>query len=174
MKNMTLILALFVFAACNRDAVERDAPHDLTTTEAASTATNTGPVNATSTNALVPIGTTSDTAGTTANTVTTQTPTQGGAQTTTRAITEQPPKDAAPAPTQQIAAGQSTYNQSCASCHGANGRTAAGNVTLASKATQSKPDAQLAKTLRDNPAHKNLGLQQAQIDQVVAYVKALQ
>ncbi|MDQ3283810.1 MAG: cytochrome c [Acidobacteriota bacterium] len=168
---MTLLLALFIFAACNRDAVERNAPHDITTTEASTTPTDTSASTAASSDtgstALVPVGTN-------ANTVTTETPAQGGAQTTTRAITEQPPADAAPAPTQQIAAGQPLFKQHCATCHGADGRKTVGRVTLASKETQSRSESELAQAFQNNPAHKQLGLQQAQLSPVIAYVKALQ
>ncbi|HYO79083.1 MAG TPA: c-type cytochrome, partial [Thermoanaerobaculia bacterium] len=66
------------------------------------------------------------------------------------------------------------FRERCASCHGADGKKLAGDFTLASGATQARPDAELARAIRENPAHKQMKLESAQVDTVVAYVKALQ
>jgi mono/diheme cytochrome c family protein len=166
MRKLTLILALAVLMGCNRDRVatndhsganERVVPTDsMMTTAAAETST------------LVPLGGATDTS---AATVTTHTPNVG---TTTRTLTGEPPKDTAPAPTGDIAAGQGVYRAQCASCHGADGKTAVGSFTLASAATQARPDAELARAIHEAPSHKTLKIEHAQVSAVVAYVKALQ
>ena len=163
-----LILALPLLMACNRDRIAATETSDLSganegvvPTDSMMTAT------AETTSALVPVGGTD----TSATTVTTIMPNAG---TTTRAITGEPPKDTAPASTADIAQGQGVFRERCASCHGAAGKTPVGDFTLASAATQRRANAELARAIRENAAHRQLRLESAQVDAVVAYVKALQ
>ncbi|HEX8617418.1 MAG TPA: c-type cytochrome [Thermoanaerobaculia bacterium] len=171
MRKLTLILALAALMGCNRDRVatndhsganERVVPTDSMVTTAAAETSTLVPVGG------VPAGGTTETS---AATITSHTPDAG---TTTRTITGEPPKDTAPAPTGDIAAGQGVYRAQCASCHGADGKTATGLFTLASAATQQRADAELVRVIRDSPSHKALRLESAQLSAVVAYVKALQ
>lgn len=81
--------------------------------------------------------------------------------------------DAAPAPTGEIADGQAAYKARCATCHGADGKKNAANVILASSATQSKPDADLVRLIRDTGPHRGLTLSDAEAAAVVSYIKAL-
>lgn len=152
---LTAALILVALVACNRDRVETpegatndtvlaNPPNDATMTDTAATATA-----ATGTTATMP--------------TTTATPNTNTA----------PPADAAPAPAEQIAAGRDVYNAKCAGCHGADGKKVAGPVTLASAATQSKPDAELIRTIRDVGPHAGLTADEAQAAAVVAYLKAL-
>jgi len=169
MRNLTFALALLALAACNRDGVETrtsGANEQVIPTE--SMTTTPTPVTE-STSTLIPIGGTA-TGGTPPETITTHTP---NAQTTTRAVGN-PPADAAPAPTRDIAAGQPIFRSHCAGCHGADGRKPAGNVILASPATQGKSEDEIARRIREAQSHRNLSLQQTEISAVAAYVKALQ
>lgn len=84
-----------------------------------------------------------------------------------------PPTDAAPAPTGEIADGQAVYKARCASCHGADGKKNAANVILASAQTQSRPDADLIRIIRDMGPHRGLTLNDAEAAAVVSYIKAL-
>lgn len=167
MRKLTLILALVSLMACNRDrvaandtAAQSGANDNVVPTDSMTSGAETG-------TALVPVGGTD----TSATTVTSSTP---GGTTTTRAITNEPPPDTAPAPAERISQGQGVYRERCASCHGADGKKATGAVTLASAATQARPDAELARAIRENPAHKQLTVEQEQVSAVIAYVKALQ
>lgn len=161
MKNITLALALISLLACNRDEV---AANDTSEQSGANEAVvPTDAMTATTTAELVPIGGTTATSTATAAT---------GTETATS--TGVPPKDTAPAPTAEIAAGQNVYRAHCASCHGAAGRKAAGTFTLASRATQARPNEELARVIREAPSHKQLTLAPAEVEAVVAYVKALQ
>ncbi|HYC90333.1 MAG TPA: cytochrome c [Thermoanaerobaculia bacterium] len=84
-----------------------------------------------------------------------------------------PTSDAAPAPTSEIADGQAAYKARCATCHGADGKKNAANVILTSAATQSKPDADLIRTIRETGPHRGLTRSDAEAAAVVSYIKAL-
>ena len=141
-------MTLLALVACNRDRVEtpEGATNDtvMTNSDAATAAPAT------------------DTAAS-APPTTTATPNTNTAPTT----------DAAPAPTGEIADGQSVYKARCASCHGADGKKNAANVILASAQTQSKPDADLIRIIRDMGPHRGLTLSDAEAAAVVSYIKAL-
>lgn len=89
------------------------------------------------------------------------------------ATSTMPTSDAAPAPTGEIADGQAVYKARCATCHGADGKKNAANIILASAETQSKPDADLIRLIRDTGPHRGLTLNDAEAAAVVAYIKAL-
>jgi mono/diheme cytochrome c family protein len=151
MRKLGLILTLAVLLACNRDRIAANDTADQSGANERVVPTESMPAEqATSGTALVPI------AGATATS------------------TGEPPKDTAPAPTGDIVAGQKVFRERCASCHGADGKTAAGDFTLASGATQARADAELANAIRKAPSHKQLRLNDGEVNGVVAYVKALQ
>ena len=141
-------MTLLTLTACNRDRVEtpEGASNDTVMTNSDAASTDTG------TTAAAPPPTTT---------------------TATPDTTTMPTSDAAPAPTGEIADGQSVYKARCATCHGADGRKNAANVLLASKETQSKPDADLVKTIREMGPHRGLTLSDAEAAAVVSYIKAL-
>jgi mono/diheme cytochrome c family protein len=141
-------MTLLALAGCNRDRVEtpEGAANDTVMTN--SDATTAAPATETLS---------------TAPPTTTATPNTNTA----------PTSDAAPAPTAEIADGQAVYKARCASCHGADGKKNAANVILASTQTQSKPDADLIRTIRDMGPHRGLTLSDAQAAAVVSYIKAL-
>ena len=144
-------LTLLAAVACNRDAVE----------------TPQGAANET-----VQSTTNPDTAAPAAtDPLTTSAPAPTG--TATPNTNTAPPTDAAPAPTGEIADGQTIYRTKCATCHGADGKKNAANVILASAQTQSKPDADLIRTIRDTGPHRGLTLDEGQAAAVVSYIKAL-
>ena len=154
----TLLLAALILVSlvsCNRDSVET--PEGASNDTVMANPASDGTMTATST-LTTPV---SSTMGT--DTATTATPNTNTA----------PPLDAAPAPTSQIAAGRDVYNAKCAGCHGADGKKLAGPVTLASAQTQSKPDADLIRTIRGTGPHAGLTADEAQAAAVVAYLKAL-
>lgn len=143
-------MTLLTLTGCNRDRVEtpEGATNDtvMTNSDAVSTGTGTG----TTTTAAPP-------ATTTATPITSTMPTS----------------DAAPAPTGEIADGQSVYKARCATCHGADGKKNAANVILASRETQSKPNEVLIRTIRELGPHRGLTLSDAEAEAVVSYIKAL-
>jgi mono/diheme cytochrome c family protein len=148
MKSVLAIatLSLLALTACNRDRVE------------------------------TPEGANNDTVMTTSDAVSTDTGTTAAPPTTTTATPNtntMPTSDAAPAPTSEIADGQAAYKARCASCHGADGKKNAANVILTSAATQSKPDADLIKIIRETGPHRGLTLSDAEAAAVVSYIKAL-
>ena len=131
-----------------------------------------------------------DTSGTSAtNTTVPGTPVEGapatdtsviGTQTGTAAVgtatpitNTDPPADAAPAPTAVIADGQTVYRLHCTGCHGLDGKKKAGNVTIASRETQSKPNSELVSRVRDVADHRALTLNEGEVTAVVSYIKAL-
>jgi mono/diheme cytochrome c family protein len=140
-------MTLLALTACNRDHVEtpEGATNDTVMTNSDAVSTDTG------TTAAMPPTTTTATPNT--NTM--------------------PTSDAAPAPTGEIADGQSVYKARCATCHGADGKKNAANVILASRETQSKPDATLIRTIRETGPHRGLTLSDAEAAAVVSYIKAL-
>ena len=153
-------LFVLVLSACNRDRVEtpEGATNDTvltntSLTDTASTNTETAALDssATSTTATAPLPTTTATPNT--NTA--------------------PPPDSAPNSPAQISNGRAVYNSRCATCHGADGKKVAGPVTLASAATQSKPDADLIRIVRDMGPHRGLTLDEGQAAAAIAYIKAL-
>ncbi|HEX8412048.1 MAG TPA: cytochrome c [Thermoanaerobaculia bacterium] len=154
-------LLVLVLSACNRDRVEtpEGAANDtvLTNTNASDTASTN-----TETNAL-------DATAPPSTTTASPMPTTTATPNTNTA----PPTDAAPAPPAQISDGRAVYTARCASCHGADGKKVAGPVTLASAATQSKPDADLVRIVRDMGPHRGLTLDEGQAAAAIAYVKAL-
>ena len=154
-KLLFAALILVAIVACNRDRIET--PEGATN----DTVLQNPPNDATMTDTAATTMATTDVATDTA--MTTATPNTDTAL----------PADAAPAPTQQIAAGRDLYNARCAQCHGADGKKAAGPVSLATAATQSKPDAELIRFVRENGAHRNLATDDAQAAAAVAYIKAL-
>lgn len=176
MKKLAAIALLLVCVACNRDR-EGTTPIDSSDTAATSGTSATAPASPAETGTLVPTDTGVATPSAISGTATTSFPSSTTATPPTTTIptnpTTEPPPDTAPAPTAQIAAGRPIYEGKCASCHGADGRKQVGSVTLASAATQSKSDADLARTLREAPQHRNLGLDPQSVTTVVAYVKAL-
>jgi mono/diheme cytochrome c family protein len=151
MRKLALILALAVLLACNRDRVAATETADQSgANERVVPAESMPAEQATSGTELIPIA---------------------GA---TGTSTAEPPKDTAPAPTGDIVAGQKVFRERCASCHGADGKKPLGEFILASGATQARPDAELAKAIREAPSHKQLRLNDGEVHGVVAYVKALQ
>jgi mono/diheme cytochrome c family protein len=143
-------LTLLALTACNRDRVE--------TPEGAS-------------NDTVMTNSDAATAAPATDTLTTSAPT--ATTTATPNTNTAPPTDAAPAPTGEIADGQSVYKARCASCHGADGKKNAANVILASAQTQSKPDADLIRIIREQGPHRGLTLSDAEAAAVVSYITAL-
>lgn len=136
-------MTLLALTACNRDRVE------------------------------TPEGAANDTVMTNSDAATTAAPPPATTTTIAPATDTMPASDAAPAPTGEIADGQAVYKARCASCHGADGKKNAANVILASKETQSKPDATLITTIRDTGPHRGLTLNDAEGAAVVSYIKAL-
>jgi mono/diheme cytochrome c family protein len=165
MKKLAAISMLLICVACSRDR-EGTTPIETSDTAATSGASATAAPRPPDDGSMIPThtGVTSPDEGTAGAPLTTTIPTNPATE---------PPPDTAPAPTAQIAAGQPIFQSKCASCHGAAGRTAIGNVTLASAATQAKSDAELARTVRESPQHRRLGLNDEQVNTVVSYVKAL-
>lgn len=146
-------ITLLSVVACNRDRVE--------TPEGA-------------TNDTVMTNSDAATAAPATDTLTTSVPTDTTVTTTATPNTNTaPPADAAPAPTGEIADGQTIYRTKCASCHGADGKKNAANVLLASAQTQSKPDAELIRIVREMGPHRGLTLNEGQAAAVVSYIKAL-
>jgi mono/diheme cytochrome c family protein len=145
-------MTLLALTACNRDHVEtpEGASNDtvMTNSDATTPAADPAPVT--------------DTAAP-SSTTTTATPNTN----------TMPASDAAPAPTSEIADGQAAYKARCATCHGADGKKNAANVILASRETQSKPDAYLIQTIRNMGPHRGLTVSDAEAKAVVAYIKAL-
>jgi mono/diheme cytochrome c family protein len=139
-------MTLLALVACNRDRVEtpEGAANDTVVTASDAAPATAAPATA-------------------APTTTTATPNTSTA----------PTSDAAPAPTNQIADGQVVYREKCAGCHGADGKKNAANVLLASAQTQSKPDADLIRTIREMGPHRGLTVSEPQAAAVVAYIKAL-
>lgn len=143
-------ITLLAVVACNRDRVE--------TPEGA-------------TNDTVMTNSDAATAAPATDTLTTSAPT--ATSTATPNTNTAPPADAAPAPTGEIADGQTIYKTKCATCHGADGKKNAANVILASAQTQSKPDGDLIRTVREMGPHRGLTLDEGQAAAVVSYIKAL-
>jgi mono/diheme cytochrome c family protein len=148
MNNILLVFAMILLVSCNRDrvaATDRSGANErVVPTE------SMPPPQATSATELVPI------AGATATS------------------TGEPPEDTAPAPTGDIVTGQHVYRERCASCHGADGKKPVSEFILASGPTQARPDAELANAIREARSHKQLRLNDGEVNGVVAYVKALQ
>jgi mono/diheme cytochrome c family protein len=152
MRKLALILTLPVLLACNRDRIAATDTSDQSgANERVVPTESMPPPQATSATELVPI-----------------------AGATTGTSTAEPPKDTAPAPAEVIVAGQHVFRERCASCHGADGKKAVGAFILASGATQARPDEELGRAIRDARSHKQLRLNDGQVNGVVAYVKALQ
>jgi mono/diheme cytochrome c family protein len=162
-------MTLLALVACNRDRVETPdgATNDtaMTNSDAASNAPATDTLSTVATTSTMSTAWTDTTGTTSTDTAATTTATPNSST--------MPTTDAAPSPTNQIADGQPVYKARCAGCHGADGKKNAANVILASKETQSKPDAVLIKTIRDMGPHRGLTLSDAQAAAVVSYIKAL-
>ena len=147
MKNIPLVFALTFLLACNRDRIAATETSDQSgANERVVPTESMPPPQATSGTELVPIA---------------------GATATETA-------DAAPAPAEDIVAGQKVFREHCASCHGADGKKPLGTFILASGATQARPDEELGRAIRDAKSHKQLRLDDGEVSGVVAYVKALQ
>jgi mono/diheme cytochrome c family protein len=151
MRKLVLILTLPVLLACNRDRVAANDTADQSgANERVVPTESMPPPQATSATELVPVA---------------------GATSTS---TAEPPKDTAPAPAEVIVAGQKVFRERCVSCHGADGKTPVGTFVLASGATQARADDELGRAIREAKSHKQLRLNDGQVNGVVAYVKALQ
>lgn len=152
---LSAALLVLMLSACNRDRVEtpEGAANDtVLTNSSVSDVTSTN----TETAALDP-----DTPVTTTMAATT---------TTGTAL----PVDSAPASPAQVFDGRAVYIARCAGCHGADGKKVAGPVTLASAATQSKPDADLIRIVRDTGPHRGLTHDEREAAAAIAYIKALE
>ena len=168
MRKLLFVFALFAVIACNRDKVETRTPDSGANQNVVDTAASgTAIPDATATDVTLPIG------GTPADASAVTESMKEAATETSATTTAEPPKDTAPAPTGQIADGQSIFRTSCAGCHGADGKKPVRGHAIVSPETQQKPDAELARMLRAAPTHKRLNLDEKQIAAVIAYVKAL-
>lgn len=180
MKKLLTATAILLLFACGKKADETRVSD--TSDTGVTTGTNaTAPASPAEVSTVMPTDTGSidgspQPTGTSATNIpanATATPPAGNTSTATPNTNTNPPADAAPAPTNQIADGQSIYRGNCESCHGADGKKPAGGKTLVSAATQAKSSATLVHDLSTDAAHKSLRLGAAQLESVVAYVKAL-
>jgi mono/diheme cytochrome c family protein len=168
MRKLTLVLTLLALVACNRDRAETNSPDSGANQNVLDTAASgTAIPDATATDVTLPIG------GSPAD-AEAVTESMAEATATGTTTTAEPPKDTAPAPTNQIADGQTVFRANCTNCHGADGKKPVrGGKSIVSPETQGRPDAELARVLREAPMHRQLTLDDKQVAAVVAYVKAL-
>ncbi len=168
MRKLIPVLTIIALVACNRDGVEQNPGDSGANNNVIDTAASSGTAipDATATDVTLPIG------GSPAD-ASAVTESMSAATETSTTSTGEPPKDTAPAPTSQIADGQSVFRTSCAGCHGADGKKPAGGRTIVSPQTQQRGDAELAGAIRTSPAHRQMKLDENQLAAVVAYVKAL-